>query len=44
VTLQVHEPVPTPKIEAPTTEDARALATRIESIVRGGASRATAVK
>ena len=34
VTIQVHEPVATRRIESPTTEDARELATRIESIVR----------
>jgi 1-acyl-sn-glycerol-3-phosphate acyltransferase len=39
VTLQVHEPVPTPRIESPTTADARTLAERIEAIVRGDASR-----
>ena len=36
VTLVVHEPVPAPKIAAPTIADARALAARIESIVRAG--------
>ena len=36
VTLLVHEPVPTPKLDAPTAADARALARRIESIVRSG--------
>jgi 1-acyl-sn-glycerol-3-phosphate acyltransferase len=36
VTLQVHEPIPTPKNESPTTADARALALRIEGIIRSG--------
>ena len=36
VTLQVHEPVAAPKIESPTIADARALAARIEEIVRAG--------
>jgi 1-acyl-sn-glycerol-3-phosphate acyltransferase len=36
VTLVVHEPVVTSKIEAPTIADARNLAKRIEDIVRGG--------
>ena len=36
VTLVVHEPVPAPKIAAPTIADARELAARIETIVRGG--------
>jgi hypothetical protein len=35
VTLQVHGPVTAQKIDAPTIADARALAARIESIVRG---------
>ena len=35
VTLQVHEPIATRRIESPTTEDARELAERIGSIVRG---------
>ena len=34
VTLQVHEPIATRRIESPTTEDARELAERIGSIVR----------
>jgi 1-acyl-sn-glycerol-3-phosphate acyltransferase len=34
VTLVVHEPVPTPRIESPTVTDARELAARIETIVR----------
>jgi 1-acyl-sn-glycerol-3-phosphate acyltransferase len=34
VTLEVHEPIAAPRIEAPSTADARALAMRIESIVR----------
>jgi 1-acyl-sn-glycerol-3-phosphate acyltransferase len=36
VTLVVHEPVPIPRIENPTTADARHLAERIEQIVRSG--------
>ena len=36
VTLEVHEPIPTPKLEAPTAADARNLAARIEDIVRSG--------
>jgi 1-acyl-sn-glycerol-3-phosphate acyltransferase len=36
VTLEVHQPIPTPKVEAPTTADARNLAARIEAIVRSG--------
>ena len=36
VTLHVHEPVVTPRIESPSITDARALAARIESIVRSG--------
>jgi 1-acyl-sn-glycerol-3-phosphate acyltransferase len=35
VTLQVHEPVATPRRESPSASDARELAARIESIVRG---------
>ena len=34
VTLIVHEPIPTPKIEAPAIADARALAARVEAVVR----------
>ena len=34
--LIVHEPVPTPRIDNPTVGDARALAGRIEAIVRSG--------
>jgi 1-acyl-sn-glycerol-3-phosphate acyltransferase len=34
VTLQVHEPIATPRIESPTAADARELAERIGSIVR----------
>jgi 1-acyl-sn-glycerol-3-phosphate acyltransferase len=34
VTLVVHEPVPIPRIENPTTADARRLAEQIEQIVR----------
>jgi 1-acyl-sn-glycerol-3-phosphate acyltransferase len=34
VTLVVHEPLPTPKTDNPTPHDARALAARIESVVR----------
>ena len=36
VRLQIHDPVPAPKREAPTVGDARALAMRIEAIVRSG--------
>lgn len=36
VTLQIHEPILTPKIQSPTTSDARALAARIEAVVRSG--------
>ena len=36
VTLEVHDPVVTPRIESPTADDARDLAVRIESIVRSG--------
>jgi 1-acyl-sn-glycerol-3-phosphate acyltransferase len=36
VTLVVHEPIPTPKSENPSPEDARELAARIEAIVRTG--------
>jgi 1-acyl-sn-glycerol-3-phosphate acyltransferase len=36
VTLHIHEPIPTPKVESPSINDARDLATRIESIVRSG--------
>jgi 1-acyl-sn-glycerol-3-phosphate acyltransferase len=35
-TLVIHEPVATPKIEKPTIADARALAARIQAIVRAG--------
>jgi 1-acyl-sn-glycerol-3-phosphate acyltransferase len=35
VTLHVHEPVAAPKIDSPTIADARELAARIESVVRG---------
>ena len=36
VTLVVHEPIPTPKIDEPSVADARDLARRIEDIVRAG--------
>jgi 1-acyl-sn-glycerol-3-phosphate acyltransferase len=36
VTLQVHHPVSTPRIESPTADDARDLGIRIEAIVRSG--------
>jgi 1-acyl-sn-glycerol-3-phosphate acyltransferase len=36
VTLQVHDPIPTPRIDSPTADDARDLAVRIEGIVRAG--------
>jgi 1-acyl-sn-glycerol-3-phosphate acyltransferase len=34
VTLEVHEPIPTPRIDAPAIADARQLAERVEQIVR----------
>jgi 1-acyl-sn-glycerol-3-phosphate acyltransferase len=34
VTLQVHEPISSPRIESPTPVDARELASRIETLVR----------
>ena len=36
VTLQIHEPIPTPQVGSPTIADARELAVRIETIVRSG--------
>jgi len=36
VTIVVHEPVQSPKIESPTVADARELAARIEAVVRAG--------
>ena len=36
VTLEVHQPIATPKAAAPTIADARILAARIEDIVRSG--------
>ena len=36
VTLVVHEPVAAPRIDEPTVADARALAAKIEAIVRAG--------
>jgi hypothetical protein len=36
VTIEVHQPIPTPKIDTPTTADARRLAARVEEIVRAG--------
>jgi 1-acyl-sn-glycerol-3-phosphate acyltransferase len=36
VTLHVHEPIATPKIDSPTADDARDLAARIEHVVRAG--------
>ena len=36
VTLHVHAPITAPRIDAPTAEDARDLASRIEDIVRSG--------
>jgi 1-acyl-sn-glycerol-3-phosphate acyltransferase len=36
VTVTVHEPVVAPKIDSPTVADARALAKRIEDVVRAG--------
>ena len=38
VTLHIHDPVATPKIESPSVTDARALAARIEAVVRNGVS------
>lgn len=40
VQLTVHDAVPTAKMDAPTVADARALAMRIETIVRSGVERA----
>jgi 1-acyl-sn-glycerol-3-phosphate acyltransferase len=40
VQLTVHDAVPTAKMDAPTVADARALAMRIEAIVRSGVERA----
>ena len=34
VTLHVHAPISSPRIESPTAADARELASRIETIVR----------
>ena len=34
VTLEVHEPIAAPKVESPSPEDARALASRVEAIIR----------
>ncbi len=36
VTLVVHDPLPTPRLNTPSTADARQLAARIEAIVRSG--------
>jgi 1-acyl-sn-glycerol-3-phosphate acyltransferase len=36
VTLVVHQPIPTPRIENPSPDDARELALRIEAVVRTG--------
>jgi hypothetical protein len=36
VRLVVHEPIDAPKIASPSVADARALAKRIEDIVRAG--------
>ncbi len=36
VTLVVHDPLPMPRLNTPTTADARQLASRIEEIVRSG--------
>ena len=38
VTLEVHEPIPTPRADSPSPADARQLAERIEAIVRSGVS------
>ena len=35
VTLTIYDPVPVQRIESPTTADARELASRVESVVRG---------
>lgn len=37
VTVHVHEPIPTSRIESPTAMDARELAAKIESVVRSAA-------
>jgi 1-acyl-sn-glycerol-3-phosphate acyltransferase len=42
VTLQVHEPVPVRHVESPTAANARALAEKIEAIVRSGVEGGTA--
>ena len=39
VTLIVHEPVPAPTIASPSVADARALAARIEEVVRAGVAK-----
>jgi len=44
VTLEVHEPIPTPRIEAPSTAHARQLAARIEAVVRAGVERESTVQ
>jgi 1-acyl-sn-glycerol-3-phosphate acyltransferase len=41
VTLRVHEPIPLPRRESPSTGDARELAARVEAIVRGGVREST---
>jgi 1-acyl-sn-glycerol-3-phosphate acyltransferase len=38
VTLHVHEPIAAPRIEAPSTDDARSFAARVEQVVRSGMS------
>lgn len=39
VTLVVHEPIPSPRVDAPTVADARALAKRVQTIVRASVDR-----
>lgn len=39
VTLVVHEPIPAPRVDAPTVTDARALAVRVQTIVRASVDR-----
>ena len=39
VTLQVHEPIASRRVESPTIDDARELAARIEAIVKQGIAR-----
>lgn len=39
VTLVVHEPIPAPRVDTPTVADARALAKRVQTIVRARVDR-----